>query len=85
MKVFLYLLFIAVSSFAAVDSLSVSAQLPDSVAQKIQKEQKVEQLNDQIAKMKKLSECDKIKKASAKEKMYCRSRFQVLHPEIEEE
>ena len=85
MKVFLYLLFVVASSYAAMDSLRVSAPLPDSVVKEIRKEQKVEQLNAQIAKMKKISECDKIKKASAKEKMYCRTRFQILHPEIEEE
>lgn len=85
MKVFLYLLFVVALSYAAMDSLRVAAPLPDSVVKEIRKEQKVEQLNAQIAKMKKISECDKIKKVSAKEKMYCRTRFLILHPEIEEE
>ena len=85
MKVLLYLLFAVASSSAVTDSLCVPSPLPDSVVKEIRKEQEVERLNAQIAKMKKISECDKIKKASAKEKMYCRTRFQILHPEIEEE
>ncbi len=85
MKSFILFLFFVSISFASIDSLRVPAPLPDSVVQEIRREQKVEQLNAQIAKMKKISECDKIGKSSAKEKQYCRARFQVLHPEIEEE
>ena len=52
---------------------------------KIKNEQRIEQLNAQIAKMKNVSECNKIKKATVKEKEYCRTRFLILHPEFKDE
>lgn len=85
MKLFILSLIFATISFASTDSLRVQAPLPDSVVQEIKKEQRIEQLNAQIAKMKNISECNKIKKANAKEHEYCRTRFLILHPEIEEE
>ena len=35
--------------------------------------------------MKNISECNMIKKATVKEKEYCRTRFLILHPEFEDE
>ena len=84
MKILVLCLLLAVFSFAATDSLLVPAPLPDSVVQKLKREQKIEWLNAQIAKMKSISECNRIKNSSTKEKEYCRTRFQILHSELEE-
>ncbi|OWV00908.1 hypothetical protein [Fibrobacter sp. UWH6] len=85
MKSFILCLFISVFCFATTDSLLVPEPLPDSVVQAIKSEQRIEQLNALIAKMKSVSECNRIQKANAKEKEYCRTRFMILHPELEEE
>ena len=85
MKWFAIFLLFAVCSFATNNSLQRSATLPDSIASKIKNEQRIEQLNVQIAKMKNVSECNMIKKATVKEKEYCRTRFLILHPEFEDE
>ena len=52
MKLFILSLIFVIISFASTESLRVQAPLPDSVVQEIKKEQRIEQLNVQIAKMK---------------------------------
>lgn len=85
MKLFILSLIFVTISFATTGSMGVRSSLPDSVVQEMKREQRIEQLNAQIAKMKNVSECNKIKKATVKEKEYCRTRFLILHPEFEDE
>lgn len=52
MKSIVLSVFFVIISFASTDSLRVQAPLPEPVVQEIKKEQRIEQLNVQIAKMK---------------------------------
>ena len=55
--------------------------LPDSVAQKIELDQREEWLLHTVDKLTSVSECDTIKTLAPKEVKKCRKRYFALHPE----
>ncbi|WP_294112937.1 FISUMP domain-containing protein [uncultured Fibrobacter sp.] len=70
------------SSSSEDEFITVPAPLPDSVQKELDKAIRIERLNNQIAKLTNLSECETIESFTEDEIAYCKTRFCILHPEL---